>query len=188
MLLLVTDTSGKDGTVCSRRVRESTICADAEVIEVAPLAGGTFSAQLVPQIAALLARAWPHQSRYRCFHRRLRPGIVYRSARRAGCNQGAGGDSAQADCAGFFAGTGSHGQSCPGQDCRRPWMAAAARFFSEHTNWSANQSAYCARNWCRGRSSYRWRESRPSLLRIWRWLLPRGTHGLSVSTGRAPHR
>ena len=55
MLLLVTDTSGKDGTVALARAGERN-SHDAEVIEVAPLAGGTFSAQLVPQIAALLSR------------------------------------------------------------------------------------------------------------------------------------
>jgi len=55
MLLLVTDTSGKDGTVALARAGESDL-ADAEVVEVASLAGGTFSAQLVPQIAALLSQ------------------------------------------------------------------------------------------------------------------------------------
>lgn len=63
MLLLVTDTSGKNGTVALARAGErgphDTAVADdirEEVIEVVPLAGGMFSAQLVPQIAALLAR------------------------------------------------------------------------------------------------------------------------------------
>lgn len=55
MLLLVTDTSGKDGTVALSRAGESDL-DDAEVVEVASLAGGTFSAQLVPQIAALLSQ------------------------------------------------------------------------------------------------------------------------------------
>jgi tRNA threonylcarbamoyladenosine biosynthesis protein TsaB len=55
MLLLVTDTSGKDGTVALARAGEPDL-DDAEIVEVAPLAGGTFSAQLVPQIAALLSR------------------------------------------------------------------------------------------------------------------------------------
>ncbi|MGO9085843.1 MAG: tRNA (adenosine(37)-N6)-threonylcarbamoyltransferase complex dimerization subunit type 1 TsaB [Candidatus Sulfotelmatobacter sp.] len=54
MLLLIIDTSGKHGSV-------ALACASASpnevnVIESVPLAGGTFSAQLVPQIAALLAR------------------------------------------------------------------------------------------------------------------------------------
>jgi tRNA threonylcarbamoyladenosine biosynthesis protein TsaB len=54
MILLVTDTSGKNGSVALARSRED---SDAvELIEEAPLSGGTFSAQLVPQVAALLAR------------------------------------------------------------------------------------------------------------------------------------
>ena len=55
MLLLVTDTSGKQGSVALARAGERDR-DHAEVIEVALLAGGTFSAQLVPQIAALLAK------------------------------------------------------------------------------------------------------------------------------------
>jgi tRNA threonylcarbamoyladenosine biosynthesis protein TsaB len=52
MLLLVIDTSGRDGYVALARAAN---CSDfVEVIESAPLAGGTFSAQLVPQICALL--------------------------------------------------------------------------------------------------------------------------------------
>src|ERR1700686_659943 len=53
MLLLVTDTSGKQGSVALARAQERD-GNDVEVIEVAFLAGGMFSAQLVPQIAALL--------------------------------------------------------------------------------------------------------------------------------------
>src|SRR5579862_133869 len=60
MLLLVTDTSGKCGTVALARAGESGGLDDADsredVIEVVSLAGGMFSAQLVPQIAALLTR------------------------------------------------------------------------------------------------------------------------------------
>jgi tRNA threonylcarbamoyladenosine biosynthesis protein TsaB len=55
MLLLVTDTSGKNGTVALARAGEDNR-QGAEVIEVVPLAGGMFSAQLVPQIAALLQK------------------------------------------------------------------------------------------------------------------------------------
>jgi tRNA threonylcarbamoyladenosine biosynthesis protein TsaB len=51
MLLLVTDTSGRNGTVALVRATES---ANVRLLEVVPLAGGMFSAQLVPQIAALL--------------------------------------------------------------------------------------------------------------------------------------
>jgi tRNA threonylcarbamoyladenosine biosynthesis protein TsaB len=54
MLLLVTDTSGRQGSVALARVGED--ASYQNVIEVAPLAGGAFSAQLVPQIATLLAK------------------------------------------------------------------------------------------------------------------------------------
>lgn len=50
MLLLATDTSGKHGSIALAQC-EGAQCA---ILEVAPLTGGTFSAQLVPQIAALL--------------------------------------------------------------------------------------------------------------------------------------
>jgi tRNA threonylcarbamoyladenosine biosynthesis protein TsaB len=52
MLILGVDTSGRHGSIALVR-------GDAgrfEVLEVVALAGGTFSAQLVPQIAALLAK------------------------------------------------------------------------------------------------------------------------------------
>lgn len=53
MLLLVTDTSGRQGRVALARADET---GHIEVIEEVPLAGGAFSAQLVPQIAMLLAK------------------------------------------------------------------------------------------------------------------------------------
>jgi tRNA threonylcarbamoyladenosine biosynthesis protein TsaB len=56
MLLLVTDTSGKHGSVALVRAGEGSEANAVQVIEEVPLAGGTFSAQLVPQIAALLAK------------------------------------------------------------------------------------------------------------------------------------
>jgi tRNA threonylcarbamoyladenosine biosynthesis protein TsaB len=57
MLLLATDTSGRHGSIALARAQEAPgKSGDVEVIEVVPLAGGTFSAQLVPQIAALLAK------------------------------------------------------------------------------------------------------------------------------------
>ena len=56
MLLLVTDTSGKDGFVGLVRTSESAPQEKPELVEEVPLAGGTFSAQLVPQISALLAK------------------------------------------------------------------------------------------------------------------------------------
>ena len=52
MLLLVTDTSGKHGSVGLARASARAV----ELIEAVPLAGGTFSAQLVPQIAGLLEK------------------------------------------------------------------------------------------------------------------------------------
>jgi tRNA threonylcarbamoyladenosine biosynthesis protein TsaB len=52
MHLLITDTSGKNGSVAVAHVGEN--ANELQVIESAALAGGTFSAQLVPQIAALL--------------------------------------------------------------------------------------------------------------------------------------
>jgi tRNA threonylcarbamoyladenosine biosynthesis protein TsaB len=55
MLLLVTDTSGKQGSVALVRADASSR-THIDVLEAASLAGGMFSAQLVPQIAALLAR------------------------------------------------------------------------------------------------------------------------------------
>jgi len=54
MLLLITDTSGKDGFVGLARTAESS--EKTEVIEEVPLTGGTFSAQLVPQISGLLEK------------------------------------------------------------------------------------------------------------------------------------
>ena len=53
MLLLATDTSGKHGTIALARCGPGDDCT---VFEVVPLEGGTFSAQLVPQIAATLAK------------------------------------------------------------------------------------------------------------------------------------
>ena len=56
MLLLATDTSGKHGSIALARAGERSADAnDVEVIEIAPLVGGTFSAQLIPQIAELLS-------------------------------------------------------------------------------------------------------------------------------------
>jgi len=54
MLLLVTDTSGKHGFVGLVRAGENGTPDTIEVVEEVPLAGGTFSAQLVPQISGLL--------------------------------------------------------------------------------------------------------------------------------------
>ena len=54
MLVLAIDTSGKNGSVALARVTPSQ--SDVEIVEVVPLTGGAFSAQLVPQIAALLKK------------------------------------------------------------------------------------------------------------------------------------
>src|SRR5215472_3765946 len=56
MLLLVTDTSGKDGFVGLVRAGDGAHASPFEVIEQVALAGGTFSAQLVPQIAGVLEK------------------------------------------------------------------------------------------------------------------------------------
>src|SRR6202790_159410 len=53
-LLLATDTTGKNGSIALARVTSGQ--SDVEIVEVVPLAGGAFSAQLVPQIAALLEK------------------------------------------------------------------------------------------------------------------------------------
>ena len=53
MLILATDTSGKQGSLALAHGLNNGKC---DVIEVIPLAGGAFSAQLVPQIATLLLK------------------------------------------------------------------------------------------------------------------------------------
>jgi len=65
MLLLAADTSGKNGSIALARV--SADQADVEVLEVVPLEGGTFSAQLVPQISALLAKHGHSKSELEAF-------------------------------------------------------------------------------------------------------------------------
>jgi tRNA threonylcarbamoyladenosine biosynthesis protein TsaB len=52
MLILGVDTSGKNGSVALARFNEQ----NAQTLELVPLEGGAFSAQLVPQISNLLAR------------------------------------------------------------------------------------------------------------------------------------
>ena len=54
MLLLAIDTSGKNGGIALALATPGQ--SDVEIVEVVPLAGGTFSAQLVPQISALLEK------------------------------------------------------------------------------------------------------------------------------------
>ncbi len=54
MLLLAIDTSGKNGSITLARVAAGR--PEVEIVETVPLAGGTFSAQLVHQISALLEK------------------------------------------------------------------------------------------------------------------------------------
>jgi tRNA threonylcarbamoyladenosine biosynthesis protein TsaB len=53
-LLLAVDTSGKNGSLALARATPGQ--SEIDVLEIVPLTGGTFSAQLVPQIAALLEK------------------------------------------------------------------------------------------------------------------------------------
>jgi tRNA threonylcarbamoyladenosine biosynthesis protein TsaB len=53
MLLLAVDTSGKHGSIALAQCGPDENCC---VLELVALEGGTFSAQLVPQVAALLAK------------------------------------------------------------------------------------------------------------------------------------
>ena len=53
-LLLAVDTSGKNGSLALARVTHGR--TEVEVVEVVPLTGGTFSAQLIPQLSASLAK------------------------------------------------------------------------------------------------------------------------------------
>src|ERR1035437_8288642 len=55
-LLLAVDTSGKNGSLALARLTPGQSDSAISVIEVVPLAGGAFSAQLVPQISALLKK------------------------------------------------------------------------------------------------------------------------------------
>jgi len=64
MLLVAADTSGQDGSIALARGNADATC---QLIEVVPLAGGTFSAQLVPQIAALLAKHGFHKEEIGAF-------------------------------------------------------------------------------------------------------------------------
>jgi tRNA threonylcarbamoyladenosine biosynthesis protein TsaB len=52
-MLLAIDTSGKQGSIALAQAGDGD---DVEILEVAPLLGGTFSAELIPQISDLLSR------------------------------------------------------------------------------------------------------------------------------------
>jgi tRNA threonylcarbamoyladenosine biosynthesis protein TsaB len=60
MLLIGIDTSGKQGSLCLARYSENALeGSDPEqlqIVEQVPLEGGTFSAQLIPQLAEALSR------------------------------------------------------------------------------------------------------------------------------------
>lgn len=64
MILLAIDTSGKDGGITLARVAE---VEELVVLETVALEGGTFSAQLVPQIAGLLAKHGSTKNDIRAF-------------------------------------------------------------------------------------------------------------------------
>jgi tRNA threonylcarbamoyladenosine biosynthesis protein TsaB len=55
MLLLAIDTSGRQGSIALARAEENHTPRDIEMIEIMPLVGGTFSAQLIPQISTLIS-------------------------------------------------------------------------------------------------------------------------------------
>lgn len=56
-LLLAVDTSGKNGSLALARVKHGQNGQnEIEMVEVVPLVGGTFSAQLVPQISVVLQK------------------------------------------------------------------------------------------------------------------------------------
>ena len=54
MLLLAVDTSGKNGSLALAQIAVGQ--PDVNLIEVVPLSGGTFSAQLIPQLSGLLVK------------------------------------------------------------------------------------------------------------------------------------
>lgn len=62
MLLLAIDTSGRHGSIALARTEEDAQASaeieirDIEILQTVALSGGTFSAQLVPQVAATLAK------------------------------------------------------------------------------------------------------------------------------------
>jgi tRNA threonylcarbamoyladenosine biosynthesis protein TsaB len=56
MIILAIDTSGKQGGIALARGHGSAASDQLEVLDSVPLVGGTFSAQLVPQISELILR------------------------------------------------------------------------------------------------------------------------------------
>jgi tRNA threonylcarbamoyladenosine biosynthesis protein TsaB len=55
MLLLAIDTSGKQGSIALARAEDHGSPNEIEIVEIIPLVGGTFSAQLIPQISTLIS-------------------------------------------------------------------------------------------------------------------------------------
>src|SRR5438270_4459217 len=58
MLLFAADTSGKNGSIALAQGRADGSC---DVLEVVPLEGGRFSAQLIPQLFSLLNKHQRHK-------------------------------------------------------------------------------------------------------------------------------
>ncbi len=58
MLIVAIDTSGKNGSLALVRfdVGTNSSCETFEALDLVPLSGGTYSAQLIPQLAAMLDR------------------------------------------------------------------------------------------------------------------------------------
>ena len=57
MLLLAIDTSGRQGSIALARAKDQSVQDEnLDVLEVVSLVGGTFSAQLIPQISELLSK------------------------------------------------------------------------------------------------------------------------------------
>ena len=56
MIVLAIDTTGANGSVALGKCGAGVLARDFELLELVPLAGRTYSAQLMPQISALLAR------------------------------------------------------------------------------------------------------------------------------------
>ena len=58
MLVLGLDTSGKNGSLALLRFQVGTngACSNFETVDIVSLAGGTYSAQVIPQLSSMLAR------------------------------------------------------------------------------------------------------------------------------------
>ena len=56
MIVLAIDTAGVNGSVALCECGAGALARDLEILELVPLAGRTYSEQLMPQISALLAR------------------------------------------------------------------------------------------------------------------------------------